>query len=151
MKKTFLNSNDKAEVLERLSRLRPDSPRKWGRMNAHQAICHLEDAFKCRTGEKGSATKDNWFSRSIMKWVALNSPMPWPHGIKTMPAFDQEIDGTPPEDFERDRAKLAAAIERFSHPSADSKAHPIFGLMTEAEWQRWGYLHCDHHLRQFGV
>jgi hypothetical protein len=28
--------------------------------------------------------------------------------------------------------------------------HPIFGRITRAEWLRWGYLHADHHLRQFG-
>jgi hypothetical protein len=29
--------------------------------------------------------------------------------------------------------------------------HPIFGAMSERAWLRWGYLHMDHHLRQFGV
>jgi Protein of unknown function (DUF1569) len=28
--------------------------------------------------------------------------------------------------------------------------HPIFGPMTAKDWMRWGYLHADHHLRQFG-
>jgi len=32
-----------------------------------------------------------------------------------------------------------------------SVAHPIFGRMSLWEWQRWGYLHTDHHLRQFGL
>ena len=27
----------------------------------------------------------------------------------------------------------------------------IFGAMTTERWKRWGYLHMDHHLRQFGV
>jgi hypothetical protein len=31
------------------------------------------------------------------------------------------------------------------------QAHPIFGPMSDAAWLRWGYLHMDHHLRQFGV
>jgi hypothetical protein len=31
------------------------------------------------------------------------------------------------------------------------RAHPIFGAMAKEEWHRWGYLHLDHHLRQFGV
>lgn len=29
--------------------------------------------------------------------------------------------------------------------------HSIFGPMTSAEWLRWGHLHLDHHLRQFGA
>jgi hypothetical protein len=29
--------------------------------------------------------------------------------------------------------------------------HPLFDAMSERDWMRWGYLHVDHHLRQFGV
>ncbi len=153
MKKSFLNQNDKVEIIDRVRRLRTDSQRRWGKMTVHQAICHLSDAFKARTGEKQSSPADNWFTRSIMKWVALQAPLPWPHGIKTMPEFDQEIGGTPPEDFERDRQLLEIMVERFCQPPDGSSFHPhsLFGQMTEAEWMRWGYLHCDHHLRQFGV
>jgi hypothetical protein len=34
--------------------------------------------------------------------------------------------------------------------SFDGHSHPIFGPMSKADWLRWGYLHMDHHLRQFG-
>jgi hypothetical protein len=86
-----------------------------------------------------------------MKWVALKVPLQWPHGVKTMPENDQEIGGTPPEDFARDRQQLEAMLERFCQPGNAVAPHPYFGEMTEVEWLRWGYLHCDHHLRQFGV
>jgi hypothetical protein len=33
----------------------------------------------------------------------------------------------------------------------DGRVHPIFGRMSEAAWLRWGWLHADHHLRQFGA
>jgi hypothetical protein len=26
-----------------------------------------------------------------------------------------------------------------------------FGAMLPKDWQRWGYRHTDHHLRQFGL
>jgi hypothetical protein len=70
-----------------------------------------------------------------------------------MPEMDQEIGGTPPDDFERDRRQLLTLIERFTAPAKDIKfhPHPYFGDMSKAQWMRWGYLHCDHHLRQFGV
>ncbi|MBS1791919.1 MAG: DUF1569 domain-containing protein [Acidobacteria bacterium] len=153
MKKTFSNQTDRAAIINRLRQLRPDSQRRWGKMTAHQAVCHLNDSFKARSGEKKTAPVDNWFTRSIMKWVALETSLPWPHGVKTMPEFDQFIGGTPPDDFTRDCSQLEAMIEQFCQPSdASSYApHAFFGQMTEAEWLRWGYLHCDHHLRQFGV
>jgi hypothetical protein len=44
-------------------------------------------------------------------------------------------------------------MERFSSAdvSVDWPAHPIFGAMTRRAWMRWGYLHVDHHLRQFSA
>jgi hypothetical protein len=63
------------------------------------------------------------------------------------------IGGTPPEEFERDRQRLVQLIEGFTKVGdpAALKPHPYFGQMSEAEWLRWGYLHADHHLRQFGL
>jgi hypothetical protein len=47
---------------------------------------------------------------------------------------------------------LFAAINKFTGlPRAFTfHTHPMFGEMTEKDWMRWGYLHADHHLRQFG-
>jgi hypothetical protein len=151
MKKSFLNPNDKAETLKRLRQLRPDSQRRWGKMTAHQAVCHLSDSFKAKFGERESSSASNFFTRTVMKWFALEAPFQWPHGVKTMPENDQLIGGTPPVEFEFDLAQLEILIERFCQPMKDLSPHPLFGQMTEAEWLRWGYLHCDHHLRQFGV
>jgi hypothetical protein len=151
--KSFLNQSDKKEILERLKDLRPESQRQWGRMTSHQAICHLSDSFKSKLGEKENSAANNLFTRTVVKWIALYAPLPWPQGIKTRPEMDQEINGTPPDDFERDRAQLVALIERFTAPAkiAEFHPHPFFGDMSEVEWMRWGYLHCDHHLRQFGA
>lgn len=149
--KTLLNSDDKAEIFSRLRRLRHDSQRRWGKMTAHQAICHLSDSFMCKFGERESTNASNFFTKTVMKWLALKAPMPWPHGVKTMPENDQLIGGTPPVEFDRDRQQLEALIERFCQPMNNMFPHPYFGQLTEAEWLRWGYLHCDHHLRQFGV
>jgi len=151
--KSFLTQADKKEILERLSNLRPDSYRRWGRMTPHQMICHLSDSFKSRLGEKEISSISNPFTRTMVKWIALYAPLPWPRGVKTRPEADQEIGGTPPDDFESDRWRLVALIERFTAPARDAEfhPHPLFGDMSEAEWMRWGYLHCDHHLRQFGT
>jgi hypothetical protein len=44
-------------------------------------------------------------------------------------------------------------IERFSETGRrfDGLLQPLFGELTPYQWLRWGYLHADHHLRQFGV
>ena len=72
----------------------------------------------------------------------------------TRPEIDQHGGGgTPPADFEVDRALLLHLVERFTAKLPDFKfaPHPMFLEMNEREWMRWGYLHSDHHLRQFGV
>ena len=151
--KSFLNPSDKKEVLERLNAVRPDSRRRWGRMTPHQMICHLSDSFKFTYGEKEISSISNPFTRTVVKWIALYAPLPWPRGVKTRPEVDQEIGGTPPDNFEGDRRQLITLIERFTEQTKDVKfcPHPFFGDMSEAEWMRWGYLHCNHHLKQFGA
>lgn len=146
-------TSDKAEVLARLEQLRPDSPRQWGKMTPHQMMCHLTDSFVGMMGGKAVSSKSNLFMRTAGKWIALKAPLTWPHGVKTMPEMDQERGGTRPVDFASDRQKLVQAIERFAAPQRDFSfhPHPIFGMMTEEEWMIWGYKHCDHHLRQFGL
>ena len=76
--------------------------------------------------------------------------MPWPHGIATRPEIEQGRGGTPPVDWERDRAELAGLVRTF--PNCESfGVHPLFGEMSRSDWLAWGYRHVDHHMRQFGV
>lgn len=153
VKKSFTNQPDIAEILARLQALRPESQRQWGKMTPHQMMCHLTDSFIGMMGGKAISSQSNFFMRSLGKRVALQTSLLWPHGIKTRPEVDQEIGGTPPQEFAQDRHKLQQAIAQFT---AAERAfaftpHPIFGAMTEDEWMIWGYKHCDHHLRQFGL
>lgn len=156
--KTLQRRADFEEVLRRLQRLRPDSPRQWGRMTAPQMVCHLTDAFRNLLGERpvaNPAGAPTLFGRTLLKWVALYAPVHWPRGkLKTRPEADQEIGGTPPSgDFAVDVAGLEAAAARFlaAGKRGPRKPHYMFGPLTEAEWCRWAYRHMDHHLRQFGV
>jgi uncharacterized protein DUF1569 len=152
MKRSLTNQSERAELVARLQRLAPDSLRQWGRMTPHQAICHLSDSFRGIMSSKPIAPISMMMGGTLVKWIALRLPLKWPPGIKTPPEVDQEIGGTRPVDFERDRRELEMLIERFSRTrSPDLQPHPIFGRLSDAEWQRWGYLHMDHHLRQFSV
>ena len=146
--KTLLDSAAVAEITQRLQSVRPDSARKWGTMTPHQMICHLADAFRGTMGEKPVGMKSGLFQRTVMKWGALRLPVPWPHGIPTMPEMDQLAGGTRPCEFASDVQEVLTLMKRFL---AGAKVqHPLFGSMNEWEWARWAYLHMDHHLRQFG-
>ena len=50
--KTLGREQDKVEVLGRLRRLRPQTERRFGRMSAHQMVCHLADALRMGLGQK---------------------------------------------------------------------------------------------------
>ena len=58
-----------------------------------------------------------------------------------------------PSAFEEDRRELVRLINEFARSSeeVDQASHPLFGKIPVSQWLRWGYLHSDHHLRQFGV
>ncbi len=151
--KSLASEVDRAEVLQRLQQVSPDSQRRWGKMSPHQMICHLTDSFKAGTGEKVVAFSEKMLNRTVVKWAALYVPIPWPHGVRTRPEMDQNGGGTKPVEFEVDRSALCNIIERFSRQQRDFEwgSHPLFGRMADRDWHRWGYLHVDHHLRQFGV
>lgn len=75
----------------------------------------------------------------------------WPQGVGTRPEMEQGKGGTAPGDFALDCAELAELLGEFVNQPEFGVPHPIFGRMTREQWLRWGYLHMDHHLRQFGV
>ena len=151
--KTLANAGDRAALLQRLNAIRPDSPRRWGKMSAHEMVCHLGDAFRMATGEKAVSPATSVLQRTLVKWTALYAPLPWPPGILTRPEIEQGLGGTCPGDFASDVAAVATILDAFARRdgSVEWPPHPIFGPLSRKAWLRWGYLHTDHHLRQFGL
>lgn len=150
MSKSLSDLNARAALFARLNELSPDSPRQWGRMTPHQAMCHLADSFRAMMSPSPITSISNLFTRTVLRWVAIHSGLKWPHGVKTMPEVDQDIGGTKPIEFMRDKRELEKLMDQFTQRTADTlQPHPIFGKLSTTEWQRWGWLHVDHHLRQF--
>jgi hypothetical protein len=122
-------------------------------MSAPQMICHLNDAFRILVDQIPVSLATGLPQRTVMKWAALYLPVPWPPGIPTRPEIDQLIGGTKPTSFAADVAELERLLDRIAAGigTFDGRVHPIFGPLSENAWLRWGYLHVDHHFRQFGV
>src|SRR5688572_3896629 len=88
--KTLANPRDRAELLRRLGGVGPESPRRWGRMSAHQMICHLDDVFRMAMGKQRVHSVSSALGRTVVKWVALYAPLRWPGGrFPTSPELDQ--------------------------------------------------------------
>ena len=150
--KTLAHPGDLADLLRRLQTVGPDSRALWGRMSAHQMICHLGDAMLVATGHKPAGAVDGPLPRMVVKWIALYLPVRWPSGIRTVAEIDQEGGGTKPQDFIREVRELDMRLRRFAEERQTMcPTHPIFGPMSRNAWLRWAYLHTDHHLRQFGA
>ena len=138
-------------MLDRLTKLRPDNQPRWGTMSAHQMVCHLSDSFRASLGEKYISPSSTLLKRTLLKWVALWVPLPWPCGIKTRPEMDQQQGGTLPVEFASDLEKLRILFERFCTSEGEFGPHAMLGQMSRTERMRHAYLHMDHHLRQFGA
>src|SRR5882724_2884592 len=125
--KTLANPADKQNVVIRMAKVQPDRRALWGRMSSHQMVCHLSDSFLAVMGEKYVSPATGPLQRTIVKWVALYAPIPWPKGVPTRPEMDQLAGGSRPTEFEPDRQTLLSVIERFSNPTRDFEwsAHPI--------------------------
>jgi Protein of unknown function (DUF1569) len=151
--KTLARARDKAEILTRLKTVGPESSRRWGRMSAPQMVCHLSDGFRMCLGQKEVHPTKSWLGHTIVKPVALYLPIPWVHGILTSPEIDQECEGTKPADFAEDVKELEILMDVVTTPPLrfNGRSHPLFGAMSDTDWLRWGYLHTNHHLRQFGA
>jgi hypothetical protein len=150
--KTLARSDDLADLLRRLQTVRPDSAARWGRMSAHQMICHLGDAMLVATGQKSASPASGPLQRTVVKWIALYLPVRWPPGIPTRPEIDQLAGGTKPQDFVRNVQEVETRLRQFAEAQQPAcPPHPIFGSMSRTAWLRWAYLHTDHHLRQFGA
>lgn len=151
MAKTLANANDCAEIRRRIRALTPDATRQWGQMSIGGMLCHLDDSYQAVMGERPLGAASLPMPRWLVKFLALRTPMRWRRNLKTTESVRQGGGGTPPAEFASDRTRLLETLGRFCECATLREQHPMFGGMHRAEWLRWGYLHADHHLRQFGA
>ena len=73
-------------------------------------------------------------NRRLLKWIALWSAMPWPHGRPTNPMHDPRAEGTRPSVFAEDLARLLAGLDTLAAATEGSlePAHGLFGHNDDA-------------------
>jgi hypothetical protein len=139
------------EVRERIARLRPDSDRQWGRMNAAQAVEHCARGFELALGERlpPRAFVGRVIGR-IIKPKVVGNDEPLRRNSPTLKGLVVNDD----RDLEQERERLCKMIDRFvaaGPMGCTAYPHSFFGRLTPEEWATLMYKHLDHHLRQFGV
>jgi hypothetical protein len=149
---TLADVIDRDRIIERLHQVSPDSSSQWGQMTAPQMISHLIDAFRVALGERKVKGFPTSFRRTALRWMALYSPSRRQNlrsiKVETVDQAEDFVDG-----FARNVRELEELVGRFLDRIAMGTLdrHPLFGPMNSWQWLRWGYIHMDHHLRQFGA
>ena len=149
--KNLYQTGAAAELKERVHRLRPDSPRQWGKMSAPQAVAHLAKGMQLALGEfRPPRVMIGRVIGRVIKPLALGNDEPMRKNSPTVPGMIPADD----PDFESERERLCALIDRFvavGPAGCTTHPHSFFGKMTPDEWSILMYKHLDHHLRQFGA
>jgi hypothetical protein len=136
-------------VVARLRLLKPDTKRRWGRLDAPRMVAHLSDQMRHALGESPCAPV-----RGLLRWRPIRHLsiywLPWPKGrVKGPP--DAFL--TRPSAWEEDVNRLEQLLERFADkgPEGEWPEHALFGRMTGKDWGVFCLKHFHHHLSQFGV
>lgn len=148
--RTLANPADYELLARRFATVAPSDQPQWGKMNACQMLCHVADTIRTALGEKQVSESHNILWQTIIKWAALWFPRPWPHNVATRPELDQCALGITSGDFNAVRRDVLTLLDRYRRAQLNGVRHPFFGPLTQREWMRLGWLHNDHHLRQFG-
>lgn len=148
--KSLFESATIAEVMERLSALRPETERMWGTMNAAQALAHCSAVMELAVGD---AFPPRLLPGRVLGPFLMGiytSERPLRRGLPT----DKSFLVCEQRDFVVERERLSSLVHRFFEggPEGCTKhPHPFFGRLTPAAWSTGLYKHLDHHLRQFGA
>ena len=118
-------------------------------MDVEQMVWHVGLAYRGALGEFPMAP-DHRGPEELVKVMALWSPLPWPKGVKTVPELEEAIAEGSAAAFSVVQAAALDGARRVAAGAGLVERHPMMGAMTVKDWHRWGFLHADHHLRQFG-
>ena len=147
--RSMFDESCRQTMLDRLRSLRPDSPRRWGRMTAPQMIAHLIDQMHHALEDSPVRSRPGPLRWSLVRHAAIYL-VPWPKGRIQGPS---EAFLTQPTSWEADVLVLEALLRRFAARGPDGRwpEHALMGRMTGRDWGVFVHKHFDHHFRQFGV
>jgi hypothetical protein len=140
-----------AETKGRLLSLSDNDRALWGKMTATQMVRHLWYAYEVALGDRSfEGPLKGPLPPKAMKLVALRSGLKWPKNVPTVPVLVRAVEEESKATFGECVGAAVRQMETLAAGTRCADRHPTFGPMSLGDWMRWGYLHADHHLRQFG-
>ena len=146
--KTLEEAMVATEIRNRFKAMTEADQGQWGVMTVDDAVRHLCAAFLMAIEQPPVSERVRPLPRPVIKFLALRMPVQWPKNRPTLPGLFREDLGS--GSFREDQAGLLHSYDVFLRIEPSRWLHPDFGQMSRWDWMRWGYLHAEHHLRQFG-
>jgi hypothetical protein len=151
-KRSVLDQTTVPELLARLRRLTDDSKPSWGRFAPGAMLNHLRRALAASLGVTRFEDLSNWWLRCITKPRVLWGLKKIPRNKIKLPAHFLDLKArSVAREISRFEMMVRDFVERAEREPNKRTMHPYFGLMKLREWQRWHWLHFQHHFAQFGV
>jgi hypothetical protein len=149
--KNLFEATAVSEINERMTHLRPNSERQWGKMNVSQMLAHCSAWMEMAAGLNSPprSLMGRIFGR-LAKSQVLHSEEPIRRNMPT----EKSLIVSEQRNFAAERQRLLEWTARFASGGAAQctrQPHCFFGPMTPSEWATMAYKHLDHHLRQFGA
>ena len=146
---TLFDPQTSQEIIQRIENLNISSSRQWGKMDVAQMLAHCAMGMETSLGDRNPPR--TFLGRLLGKIMqgGLTDDKPMPKNLPTHPEFVM-VDS---KDFEREKSRLLALVNRFSEGGASvitENPHPFYGKITPTQWSSGSWKHMDHHLRQFG-
>jgi thiamine phosphate synthase YjbQ (UPF0047 family) len=146
--KDLFDPGVKNDILDRISKLTPESQPQWGKMNVAQMLAHLQMPMGSALGIH--ALPRTLLGRIVGRFVkrGIYNEKPFKHNLPTDPSF---VMTGHEKNFEKEKQSILVMINDFKEQNIKNAIHPFFGKLTKQQWSKAMYKHLDHHLQQFGV
>lgn len=146
-KLNFLSS----DLVPLLKTLSPNSPMKWGKMNAQQMVEHIAGFFRVSTNQLHFTLVTP--IEQLPKLVSfLRSDKEFRENTKApvLPEDPLPVQFASMEDAVNDLEKeIQYFVHQFSNTDSLITQHPVFGDLNFDDWVLLHYKHVVHHLKQF--
>jgi hypothetical protein len=145
------NKEEALKLIDRINKLTPETPPKWGKMNVSQMLAHSNVTYEYVFDER--VDKHNFLMKFILRLFLkkiVTNETPYKQNSGTAPAFII----ADARDFEKEKTRLINYINKVVEKGTsffEGKESVSFGVMNTTEWNNMMYKHLNHHLTQFGV
>jgi hypothetical protein len=134
-----------SSIRKRIESLRPETPRRWGKMSIDQMLWHVNVSMREAVGDYQPQIKTLPVPKPVLRWAVIH--LPWGKGARTR----EDMYAVSSHDLNQQKAETLALVDRiYRKPlSSDWPESVSMGRMSGKHWSQLTARHLDHHLRQF--